>query len=410
MRRAKLLFIDPKNNHNKFYDIDELDNGNFKVTYGRVGAKGATVEYPMCDWNKKYREKTRKGYTDITEDYKVVSPKITNNSIPGLESLKEIIRKQLELLHKYAKETFDKNYNVEITDVTESLVNKAQLLIDTINEKLQIGADLNELNDLLIKLFNVIPRKMKSVKDSLFLHEITTQDILNQENNRMTSEQDLLDVIKGQLKKQDVDIVDTITEQSSAISYLDTLGISFDEVDIEEEKMLKTLMGDSKSKYIKAFKVTNYKTQKLFDNEINLASNKTTKLLFHGSRSSNWLNIIKQGLILHPNAIRTGSLFNNGIYFADNADKSLGYISGGRWNSTKGDNDNWLAIYDVHFGNAAKYTNLPNKNVKLDKWIPDNGYDSYFADKHVEKRYNLYRNEYIVYKESKCTIKYLIHI
>lgn len=404
MKRAKLLFIDPNNNHNKFYDIDELDNGKFRVTYGRVGAKGTIVEYPINEWNKKYKEKIRKGYKDITEDYKVVS---INNTIPNIDTLSGNIKIQLQLLHKYAKETFVENYNVQISDITETLVNKAQLLIDTINSKLELNADLTELNDLLIKLFNVIPRKMKSVKDSLFLNKIIDQDILNQETDRMTKEQDLLDTIKGQLQKQN-NIIDNNAENN--ISYLDTLGISFDEISSDEETMLKKLMGNSKSKYIKGFKVINHKTQKLFDEELNNASNKKTKLLFHGSRSSNWLNIIKQGLILHPNAIRTGSLFDNGIYFADNADKSLGYISGGRWNSTKKDNDNWLAVYEVHYGNAAKYTDLPNKSIKLDKWIPNNNFDSYFADKNIEKRYNLYRNEYIVYKESKCTIKYLIHI
>ena len=54
-------------NHNKFYYMEDLNNGTFKVTYGRVGNSERIVIYPISDWDKKYNEKIKKGYIDVTE-------------------------------------------------------------------------------------------------------------------------------------------------------------------------------------------------------------------------------------------------------------------------------------------------------------------------------------------------------
>ena len=51
------------------------------------------------------------------------------------------------------------------------------------------------------------------------------------------------------------------------------------------------------------------------------------RLLFHGSRLSNFVGILSQGLrIAPPTAPKTGYMFGKGIYFADCASKSANYI------------------------------------------------------------------------------------
>lgn len=418
MKAVKLLYIDPEHNHNKFYNMLELGNGQFQVTYGRVGNSGVIVNYPMSEWDTKYREKKRKGYNDITEDTVI---KTISTSTANMNDLKPQIRELLETLNKYAKEAFKLNYTVEIRDVSEILVTRAQDIIDNINKQLKIGADYRILNMQLLKLYNTIPRKIKNVKDSLIPSEINNAAILDKVRDKMTIEQGLLDVIKGQSEKSNADTtaVDKDVNKSKVLTYLDQLGLDIEEVSSKEEKMLKDMMTDSSSKYIKAFKVTNFRTQNNFDKEVAKSKNKTTKLLFHGSRSENWFNIIKSGLVLHPDAHTTGKLFDHGIYFADVADKSLGYIGGSRWNNSGRDNDNWLAVYEVHTGNMCTYNDLPeSKNTirssgnrtDLAKFVPANGFDSYFADSKIERRYSLARHEFIIYDEHKCTIKYLIHL
>ena len=58
------------------------------------------------------------------------------------------------------------------------------------------------------------------------------------------------------------------------------------------------------------------------------------KLLWHGSRFSNFVGILSQGMrIAPPEAPRAGSLFGKGVYFADLLGKSwhysCPYLSGG---------------------------------------------------------------------------------
>ncbi|EEB97788.1 hypothetical protein MPER_02824, partial [Moniliophthora perniciosa FA553] len=49
-------------------------------------------------------------------------------------------------------------------------------------------------------------------------------------------------------------------------------------------------------------------------------------LLWHGSRSTNFAGILKQGLrIAPPEAPSTGYMFGKGVYFADMMSKSAGY-------------------------------------------------------------------------------------
>jgi hypothetical protein len=49
-------------------------------------------------------------------------------------------------------------------------------------------------------------------------------------------------------------------------------------------------------------------------------------LLWHGSRFSNFVGILSQGLrIAPPEAPKTGYLFGKGVYFADMAGKSAAY-------------------------------------------------------------------------------------
>lgn len=414
MKELKLIFVDPNNNHNKFYDMVELGNGNFRATWGRVGAKGSTIEYPMSDWDKIYRDKLRKGYKDVSTTDTVVH--LGGKGGDGFSGLKPKIKKLLEDLNRYADKTIQLYYQEEALTVSETLVKRAQEAIDEINGLITLNGDIQKINALLIKLYTTIPRKMKKVKDFLLNHQLDSQTRVSEFNDKMTIEQGLLDVL---VSKLDLHKKDPSSPQSNTVlGILDQIGLEIEEVTPAEEQMLKDMMSkgthDISDKYIEAYKVINKKTQKAFDEEVAKSKNKTTKLLFHGSKRENWLSIIKSGLQLHPNARVTGKLFDNGIYFADEADKALGYIDGGRWNSsTRG--DSWMAVYNVHVGNMMTYNELipleRNNRIDLSTYVPANGYDSFYAQRDISGgRYHLYRSEYIVYKEEKCTIQYLIYI
>ena len=49
-------------------------------------------------------------------------------------------------------------------------------------------------------------------------------------------------------------------------------------------------------------------------------------LLWHGTGAQNMINILERGLMISGhNSLRSGSLFGDGIYFADSIQKSINY-------------------------------------------------------------------------------------
>jgi hypothetical protein len=86
-------------------------------------------------------------------------------------------------------------------------------------------------------------------------------------------------------------------------------------------------------------------------------------ILWHGSRITNFVGIISQGLrIAPPEAPVTGYMFGKGVYFADMVSKSANYCFTSRENNT-----GLMLLCEVALGNMnPKYyadyyaANLPN--------------------------------------------------
>lgn len=406
MEYKKLIFVDSDVNHNKFYEMRSNDNGTFTVTWGRVGSTGQSATFPMSDWDKKLKEKTKKGYKDVTEhvaDTVAVSPS-SNNIISQISDPE--VRDLIAKLKKYSKETISANYNIEIKAVTEKAVNTAQGLIDEIFAMIKKDSDIVKINRLLVDLFTVIPRKIKKVKDNLIQFQLDNDTIIDHWKGEIAKEQALLDVMRAE-----VDIAKQHTTNTSTgkmVNELEELGLEVTPADKDEIKMLKALMTDSSRRYVKAFKVINKRTQAGFDGFVKTkdATHSKTMLLFHGSRAENWLSIIKGGLVLRPtNAVVTGKMFGQGIYFAKEADKSLGYIDGGRWNNSSARHA-WLAVYDVHIGKPWYTEHSTGSNFDLKSLKSKGDFDCCWAKKGSQLR----RDEIIVYNQNQCTIQYLIEV
>ena len=218
-----------------------------------------------------------------------------------------------------AKQKIQQNYKVSSQQVTQAMVDEAQKVID----KLMNSTKVKEFNIILLELFGVIPRKMSNVKDYLASNETDFARILK-------DEQDLLDVMRGQVVQHTVDNSksEATTEEEKGETILEAMGLEFEEVTSEDVAMIKSLLGDCRDKFYKAWRVKNVKTQKRFDDFVEKEKISQTKLLWHGSRNENWWSIINTGLVLRPtNAVITGKMFGYGIYYAPKARKSLGYTS-----------------------------------------------------------------------------------
>lgn len=401
VRSAKLLMVTP-NNNNKFYHMKDNTDGSFSVEYGRVGSRVSTATYSLSDWDKKYNEKVRKGYKDVSHLFAVNTPEKSWKSTGNVA-----VDTLLKNLMRFAKQSIKSNYLIGADQVTAAQLEEAQNVLQQIQVATNQALNIKELNALLLDLFSIIPRKMNKVQDFLFQPNQTVTEIAEM----MQQEQELLDVMAAQVKinqKQEDSL-----QQSSDLLHL--LGLTMQPVENKGDiKKIKGMMGNQKHVFKQAFEVCHLNHQARFDCHLASAKNHKTELLWHGSRNENWLSILENGLMLRPNAIISGKMFGHGIYFADKFQKSLNYTSfhGSYWAKGR-ENTAFLAIYQVHVGaqkvirkHDASCYNLNAKNLQKNGFFGTKSYDSVFAKGGID----LLNNEYIVYQESQCTLKYLVEI
>lgn len=149
------------------------------------------------------------------------------------------------------------------------------------------------------------------------------------------------------------------------------------------------------------------------------------KLLWHGSRLTNYVGILSHGLrIAPPEAPPTGYMFGKGIYFADMVSKSANYCFTDNRNNT-----GLVMLCEVALGTSQEFTGQANittlptgfHSVKgVGQTYPD-PMQSAFTPDFVEIPFgtptvdlslssSLLYNEYIVYDVAQVKVKYLFKL
>ena len=398
VRPTYLIMVTDQNN-NKFYNCFP-EGDNFRVEYGRVNASSATVHYPMSKWNSQISSKIRKGYKDVTDlKTELIVPDIPDPYKPiDIES----VRKVIEFLQNESREVVRKNYTVASSAVTQSMVDAAQEEIDYL-AKFSSQLSVNEFNEILLKIFTIIPRSMGQVSSYLASNKDAFDKIL-------IREQDLLDAMHGQIfTKPDIP-VPTANGESQTI--LEAFGLQMVEATAQEIDMIKKLMRSQAGKFKRAWKVTNLATQAKFEEFVQKNNIRDTRLLWHGSRTENFWSIMKTGLKLRPtNAVITGKMFGYGIYYAPSCSKSIGYTSlqGSYW-AGGSSRRAYMALFDVAYGTPYDVYNFDSKYTSLD-FEKLQRFKAGATCLHAHADKGMLRNdEIVVYKENQMTIKYLIEI
>ncbi|XP_067109063.1 poly [ADP-ribose] polymerase 2 [Osmerus mordax] len=151
-------------------------------------------------------------------------------------------------------------------------------------------------------------------------------------------------------------------------------------------------------------------------------------LLWHGSRLSNWVGILSQGLrVAPPEAPVTGYMFGKGIYFADMSSKSANYCFASQQNSTGllllcevalGDSNELLdADYQAEQLPAGKHSTKglgqtgpsPDNSLTLDGMTVPMG-PSKKTGVGEKGGYSLLYNEFIVYNPAQTRMRYLLRV
>lgn len=375
--------------------MQELGDGTFEASYGRIGVTCTKVNYPMSRWSSILNQKLRKGYEDMTDLAVVTETKTVEKykpiADPGIAAL-------IESLRQAARDTVRENYIIGSDKVSKAMVEKAQNILNDLANK---HFTVNAFNDRLLELFTVIPRRMSHVQENLASKKEDFEQIIHRE-------QELLDVMAGQVSDNEVVVNETGDEN---ITVLEAFGLEFSPATDEDVEIIKKQLGkECEGLFYKAWRVENQASRKKFEDFVKDKGTITKKLFWHGSRTENWWSILRTSLVLRPtNAVINGKMFGYGLYFAPRARKSVGYTSlrGSYWAGGSSPHG-FMALYEVVYGKPYDVTTNSGCGdmtyEKLQRVAPG------CSCLHAHAGKVLYNDEVIVYREDQVTIKYLVQL
>lgn len=404
MRYAYLVNVDAGDNHNKFYEIKELSDGSLECRYGRVGSEGSVHVYNRYekDFYDLVESKERKGYKDVTDLHKV---EVVTRTIPTYKPVEDNeVQKVLERIIAASRQFMKKNYTISTADITPDMIDEAENKLARLGKMLDSSWNVWSFNSVLQELFATVPRAMTHVQDYLAETQNDFRKIYDREFKML---QNMKGAVSISVQDQKGDHEDQ--------TVLEARGLTMRRVTYKEEDEILAHLGADyngsvERRYVRAFAVENKATRKAYEEykQERKIGKREFKLFYHGSKLENWYSILSSGLLLNPNAVQTGKMFGKGLYFAPECRKALNYMDtrGSRWNAGTEDTG-YTAIYSVALGKRYEPNHVLGSTFTGDQ-LPKE-YSSVYASK-KNKHLGLNNDEYIVYKQEACTVKYLLEM
>ncbi|KAG8183478.1 hypothetical protein JTE90_001045 [Oedothorax gibbosus] len=448
---AVLAYVDMSKGTNSFYKMQLLEHNKQSKYFlfrqwGRVGTdiggkkidKFAGVEAAITEFERLYFEKTcnkwwdRKNFVkkpggmyplDIDygqEDSVQVELKPGDNSklskpvqeliclIFDIEAMKKaMVEFEIDLkkmpLGKLSKKQIEMAYKV--------LCEAQQILVT--------GSNSAKITDVTNRFFTLIPHDFGMKKPPL----LDSEEIIKSKIEMVDSLMEI-EFAYNLIKSEHNDAKDPIDEHYEKLN-TDIEVLSKDSEDYERiHTYLKNTHAKTHSHYTlrldEVFKINRHGENERYQKYKDLHNK---KLLWHGSRLTNYVGILSQGLrIAPPEAPVSGYMFGKGIYFADMVSKSANYCCTTRNNSTA-----LMLLCEVALGNMYEKTHseyiekLPkgkNSTFGMGQTIPDPKTKAVVGDVEIpygqpvvsDARSVLLYNEYIVYDVNQVNLKYLLKV
>lgn len=424
---AKLIMTDIDANNNKYWYAAVMDDGSYVQENGRVGAtnpqrrtKQLGVDSAKREFNKKVNEKLAKGYeyakvitTTVNQETVVKSnlesvavKEIEHNTPEVAELIKKISKANIHDIVKASGITYDEkngDFKTPLGVVTQDGIDEARKYLIEIADLLinQVSYDDSLFKTKTNKYLQIIPQNIGLHINSRFGVKDIFPDIQS-----IQKQNGILDALDASLQKVlaapttttgDASAIDVANKLFSVKLYSSTDATLFDRINKKFLSTLQNMHTSSSLKLKRIFTVEIDHMKKAFDKKSPSVGN--IKELWHGTRTSNLLSILKGGLVIpKSNAPHVcGRMFGDGIYFSDQSTKSLNY-SQGYWSRGSGyDNNCYMFLADVAMGKeyipASSSHNLPKP-----------GYDSTYA---IGGKSGVSNNEMIVYSLDQCNLTYL---
>ena len=423
---VKLIMVTAENN-NKYYNMHDNGNGTFTVTYGRVDVSAVEKTYSMNDWDKKYREKTGKGYKDISGNTTVMKGYKPEDD-PEIEDL---LKHLLSISRQYVANKTDigalnptaiaqvQQYINDLTSIKSTYTGndafkdwckKYSRSTDSTSQTAFAKECADKFNRKLLELYTMIPRKIANVREKLYHpYGLPDADALNK---YISEEQSLLDNIQIQSKAANNATGTNTISEVFGFNFIKATKAEFDFVKNKINSESDSGNFNVKNVYKVANPARNEEFEEYLQNNNLTEDDKNVKLYWHGTGPENVLSIMANGLIIRPaNAAYCGSAFGDGIYSAPSPNKS--------WNYTRQDYDRgsrWMFVNAVITGksfvcedNYDRIGGIKICDLDGNKFSQLNlGYHSVHAQ--ASNRSYIRRDEVIVYNKAQVACRYLVEL
>ncbi|KAF0974778.1 hypothetical protein FDP41_006252 [Naegleria fowleri] len=373
-------------NNNKFYVIQLIESGSKYYVFnrwGRVGAKGqskltafGSLDKAKADFKKKFKEKTSntwenrdnfkfvKGKYDFIElDYDDDEDEAKEDDDEKMSDDKDkpipdskLPKRVQELIKFISNKTFIndllKEYEIDtnklpLGKLSKNQVQKGYEILKKIQDVLDGKNTSDDLESLSSRFFTLIPHNFGRNTPPVINKTLLKKKI---ELVESLAELEVASKIISHEKKTENPIDTIYNDLHTELTPVDKNSEEWKWID----KFIQNTHAPTHSSYTlelqDAFVVKREgEAEKYIEKSKDIANK---QLLFHGSRSTNFIGILSQGLrIAPPEAPATGYMFGKGVYFADMCSKSANYC-----HSHLSDNCGLLLLTEVALGSTYNKT------------------------------------------------------
>ena len=377
----------------KFYRLIPRADG-IHAEWGRIGesVKSLRTPYPSWMYHVKVAEKLAKSYRDCT-DLCVEESDASHAPVAAGAGACDDSEDTRLFAKLYTLARICVRHSLIDDRVTAKQVEVSEALLD----ELRAQGDVKSFNGVLLRLMAIAPRRTGNVSSFLARADRDFVAIIGREEALVNAMRTVVDARK-----------DTKATSDSFASF----GIAVRKATDEEiERDVRPNLRDHLNRMVKGVWAIDPAVQReRFERrcaERGIGAD-GVRLLWHGSRNENWCSIIEHSLMLNPNAVRTGSMFGQGLYFSleggnGRGEKSFNYTSycGSYW-ARGNESEGFMGLFACAYGRPMQVTTC-------------NYYSQDFLDRsdcdcvHAVAGTGFLRNDEIVfYREDAVMLKYLV--
>ena len=413
-------------NNNKVWQYTLYSDGTALTEWGRVGnslqSKMTTPAKALAKWRQKTNpnNKPDKLYSEVKAVDTGSSVSVSSSSVKSA-ALKDIARKQIVSKNPLTQELIDYCAKVNVHSIMKQSGGKITFDASSAQFKTPLGViapdQVSEARDLLVDISDFVSandftnRRFNSVLNSylrLIPHDVgmtkITPELIFPNTRTVIAENDLLDGL-------DTSFIDVTTKPKKKTGKKKDNAPQIFNVELElvTDKKIISYVRNLYQKTRKSMHQSNsLSVKKVYTVKIATmaaafekygATLSDIRQLWHGSKASNVLSILKQGLIIPSSSSShcTGRLYGDGIYASSISTKALNYATN-FWSGGGSTDRTFMFLLDFAMG---KY-HLAGRG-----WgsYPVRGTDSTWAK---GGQAGVINDEMIVYRLDQCNITHLI--